>query len=84
MQSAKLRINSLLYNYFQFLVSDTKYGEKLFDATNDAEHTPLHIASEHGDQEAVNILLQHGARGSAQNSKLETPLHLAARKGMQQ
>ena len=47
----------------QFLVSDWKYGEKLCNATNDAELTPLHVASEHGYQEAVNILLQHGACG---------------------
>ena len=51
------------YYCLQFLVSDTKYGEKLCNAANDAEHTPLYIASERGNQEAVNILLQHGASG---------------------
>jgi len=68
----------------QFLVSDCKYGEKLCNASNDAKHTPLHIASEHGNEEAVNILLQHGARGNAQNHNLETPMHLAAGRGLEQ
>ena len=78
-------VNCCNFNYcLQFLVSDTKYGEKLCNAANDAEDTPLHIASERGIQEAVNILLQHGACGSAQNSKLETPMHLAAGKGLEQ
>ena len=54
---------SNIYYCLQFLVSDWKYGEKLVNATNDAEHTPLHVASERGNQEAVNILLQHGACG---------------------
>ena len=56
----------------------------LCNAANDAEDTPLHVSSERGNQEAVNILLQHGASGSAQNSKLETPMHLAAGKGLEQ
>ena len=51
---------------------------------NTTEHTPLHIASEHGGQEVVNFMPQHGAHDNAQNSKLETPMHLAAGKGLEQ
>ena len=63
----------------QYLVSDCKHEEK---ATNNAEHIPLHVGSECGDQE-FNVL-QHDASGNAQNSKLETSMHLAAGKGLTQ
>ena len=67
----------------QFLVKDDKYGKKLCRATNKTGNTPLHIASECGYQAAVDILLDHGACSDAQNCKLETPMHLAAAKGME-
>ena len=66
----------------QFLVEDSEYGEKLCHSTNKTGNTPLHVASERGYEQAVDILLHHGAYGNAQNGKLETPMHLAAAKGM--
>ena len=67
----------------QFLVKDDNYGETLCHATNKTGNTPLHIASECGCEVAVNILLDHGACSDAQNCRLETPMHLAAAKGME-
>jgi len=61
-----------------------KNGEKLCHAVDEAGETPLHIASGHGNLEAVKILLDHGASADAQNLELETPMHLAAQKGLEQ
>ena len=60
-----------------------KNGEKLCHAIDKTGNTPLHIASERGNIEAVKILLDHGASGDAQNHHLETPMHLAAQKGLE-
>lgn len=68
----------------QFLVQDEMYGHQLCQSIDETGNTPLHIASERGDLEAVKILLHHGASGSAQNCKLKTPMHLAAVTGMEQ
>ena len=68
----------------QFLLDDCNYGEKLCHATNITRHTPLHIASECGNLEAVKMLLDHGASDNAQNRDFETPMHLAAGKGLEQ
>ena len=64
----------------QFLV---KHGEELCQSTDESGNTPLHIASERGNLEAVKILLDHGASGDAQNRQLETPMHMAAVTGME-
>jgi len=69
---------------FQSLLDDCKYGENLCHATSDTGHTPLHIASGLGYSEAVSILLDHGASADAQNGDLETPMHLAAGRGLKQ
>lgn len=68
----------------QFLLDDCNHGATLCHATNSARHTPLHIACEYGNLEAVKILLDHGARDNAQNRDFETPMHLAAGKGLEQ
>lgn len=68
----------------QFLVQDEMYGHQLCQSIDETGNTPLHIASERGDLEAVKILLHHGASGGAQNCKLKTPMHLAAVTGMEQ
>ena len=68
----------------QFLVQDEKYGQKLCQSTDESGNTPLQIASERGNLEAVKILLDHGASAAAQNCELETAMHLAARTGMEQ
>jgi len=68
----------------QFLLDDCIYGERLCHTTNNTRHTPLHIASEHGNLEAVKILLGHGASDNAQNRDFQTPMHLAAGKGLEQ
>ena len=60
-----------------------KYGEKFCQSIDESGNTPLHIASERGNLEAVKILLDHGASGDAQNHELETPMHLAAQKGLE-
>ena len=65
----------------QFLLDNC---EKLCHSTSDSGQTPLHIASECGNLEAVKILLDHGASGEAQCHELETPMHLAAGKGLKQ
>ena len=68
----------------QFLVQDEMYGHQLCQSIDETRNTPLHIASERGDLEAVKILLHHGASGGAQNRKIKTPMHLAAVTGMEQ
>jgi ankyrin repeat protein len=40
--------------------------------------TPLHHASEMGEEDAVELLLAHGANVNAQTQRGDTPLHLAA------
>ena len=76
-----LQFHKNLVQPLQFLV---KFGEKLWQSIDESGNTPLHIASERGNLEAVKILLDHGASGDAQNSKFETPMHLAAVTGMEQ
>ena len=68
----------------QFLVKDEKYGHKLCQSVDEKGNSPLHIASERGNLEAVKILLDHGASGDAQDQELKTPMHLAAVTGMEQ
>ena len=68
----------------QFLVKDEKYSDKLLQSVDAKGNSPLHIASECGNVEAVKILLDHGASGGAQNQELKTPMHLAAVTGMEQ
>ena len=79
-----LWLNLLFHNkivqLLQFLV---KHGEKLRKSVDEKGNSPLHIASERGNLEAVKIFLDHGASGDAQNHKLETPMHLAAQKGLE-
>ena len=65
------------------MVKDDKYGKKLCHATNKTGNTPLHIAAECGYEADVNILLDHNACSDAQNCNHETPMHLAATKGME-
>ena len=65
-------------------MKDKKYGHNLCQSVDEKGNTPLHIASERGNLEAVKILLDHGASGGAQNQKLKTPMHLAALTGMEQ
>ena len=67
----------------QLLVKDEKYGHKLLQSVDAKGNSPLHIASERGNLEAVKILLDHGASGDAQNQELKTPMHLAAVTGME-
>lgn len=71
------------YLFLQFLLDNCNFGEKLCHATNKTGLTPLHIASEHGNLEAVKILLDHGANEKAQNCEFETPMHLASAGGME-
>lgn len=62
----------------QFLVED------LCHSADKSGNTPLHIASECGNLEAVKFLLDHGASANAQNHEGEIPMHLAAGKGIEQ
>ena len=58
------------YNLVQILQFLVEYGENFCQSIDESGNTPLHIASEHGNLEAVKILLDHGASGDAQNHKL--------------
>jgi len=40
--------------------------------------TPLMLAASHGREDAIRLLLKHGAKASLTNSRKETALHLAA------
>ena len=48
------------------------------------QETPLHLASQNGHKQVVDILLQRGSDVNARNAPgKETPLHLAAQNGHQ-
>ena len=47
-------------------------------AQDDAQSTPLHLASSKGSVETVELLIKHRADVNALNVNLSTPLHLAA------
>ena len=51
------------------------------DAETTTDRTPLHLASERGNVEAVWLLAEHGADLDTQDRKGRTPLHRAAYEG---
>ena len=44
-------------------------------STNEVESTPLHVAADNGDAEAVTALLKAGAKPNGQDEDGVTPLH---------
>ena len=50
------------------------------NVANVSGNTPLHIATEMGNEPLVNFLLDHGADAKAKNNIGDTPLHSAGRK----
>ncbi|KAH9991577.1 ankyrin repeat-containing domain protein [Russula vinacea] len=53
-------------------------------AQNEDGETPLHLASQEGQVEAVCMLLQHGADVNAQNKNGLTPFRLALQGGLEE
>jgi len=51
------------------------------DAFDEDRKTPLHRASQTGDRETVELLLQHGASVGAEDNCRWTPLHYASQDG---
>jgi len=52
-------------------------GKGDINAENDDEQTPLYVAAYHGNYQAVDTLLQHGADTDICDSIDQTPLHVA-------
>jgi hypothetical protein len=51
------------------------------DALDDAQSTPLHVASEYGSAKATRLLLEHGANVHLQNNEGHAPSQVASAKG---
>lgn len=59
-------------------------GFELINSTDSSYNTPLHLAAEQGNIEAVEVLLQLAKKRikiDAKNGVHKTPMHLAASKG---
>ena len=64
------------------MIKNEDWHEKLCKTYCDGHrNTPLHNAAKQGNVQAVQILLDRGAKADAVNVDGETPMHLAAENG---
>lgn len=79
--------NSILHETVNYRnLKMTKYLIEKFEGINlnipnVNESTPLHLASEYGYQEFVELFLKNGAKPFVKNKNGNTPLHLASKSG---
>lgn len=55
-----------------------KQGLNVNERSEAAYDTPLHVAAEHNDEDAVSLLLEFGANVSLKNDLGDTALHIAS------
>ena len=65
----------------QFMISDSVWGNKLSETTDESGDTPLHVAARDGNQGAVSVFLKLKVRANIVNNNSKTPIHLAAERG---
>ena len=63
------------------MISDSDWGVKLSETTDESGNTPLHVAARDGNQGAVSVLLKLKVQANILNSCRKTPIHLAAEHG---
>jgi len=66
--------------YFHTIQLLFEYGADV-DALDDAQSTPLHVASEYGLAKATRLLLEHGANVHLKNNEGHTPSQVASTNG---
>jgi ankyrin repeat protein len=65
-----------MHDVVKFLIIE--YSQDVTARGFDSNTTPLHLASHRGHADIAQLLLKHGADGSAQNLRKWNPLHMAS------
>ena len=67
----------------QFMISDSVWGIKLSETTDESGNTPLHVAACDGNQGAVSVFLKliQKMQVKVANKQGKLPIHLAAESG---
>jgi len=65
------------------MISDSEWGTKLSETTDESGDTPLHVAACKNNQEAVSVLLRliQKMQVKVANKQGKLPIHLAAEHG---
>ena len=63
------------------MISDSVWGVKLSETTDESGNTPLHVAARDGNQGAVRVFLKLKVQANILNNCRKTPIHLAAEHG---
>ena len=63
------------------MISDSVWGVKLSETTDESGNTPLHVAARDGNQGAVRVFLKLKVQANILNNYRKTPIHLAAEHG---
>ena len=63
------------------MISDSVWGTKLGETTDEIGNTPLHVAARDGNQGAVGMLLKLKVQTNILNKHGKAPIHLAAKSG---
>ena len=63
------------------MISDSDWGVKLSETTDESGNTPLHVAARDDNQGAVSVLLKLKVQANILNNCRKTPIHLAAEHG---